>query len=161
MASRRNRNLSPVRSGGLPRSVWGLLLLAAVVGGCSEVTMGSTVGGVWQGELVAVPGADQIFGPVSMVSVGANTRITIEVNDGPPSSALGWLVRVGACDETGQLLAPPSSFTFIETDASGAGAQEILVGGGLPLEAQFAAGVFSDIDLSELLACADLFPIDG
>lgn len=87
------------------------------------------------------------------------TQIGIGVRGGVPESVLGWAVRNGSCNGTGQRIGPASAYPPIEIDSIGEGEAETVIFRRIETDVQYAAEVFDQPDgVGTVQACADLVP---
>lgn len=117
----------------------------------------------WEGELEAVQGASiELSGPAAMVVNSSDTRATVAAEVLIPDALdLAWVVKEGACGEDGMRIAPADAFPDLRLTGGAWTANALILRRLDRLSGSFAAEIFEgDVETGELLACADLLPVD-
>ena len=140
------------------------LALALVLAACTDTTVGTTGGGMWEGALSQLDAAGdvEISGTVTLSSRGGQMEAKVVMESDFSNEAFGWEIGTGTCEAPEGPIGRAQDFGFLEVDASGHGSAQVFVpGGGFAEDATFAAAVFPGIDdRSEPIACAELRPVD-
>jgi len=131
-------------------------LLPVLLGACLETTAPSPPI-LWQGDLIAASEELPIQGMISVLAQSFQTQMAVSVDGAETDSILGWAVRSGTCEGSGDPLGPPEAFPPIEIDEEGEGLSNALFQGRLNTTLPLSGVVLSDVSTSpEILACADL-----
>lgn len=138
----------------------GLLALGTLATACLDTTEPVEII-FWQGSLQPVPEAPvALGGGMTMMADQSFTMIGVGVEGGEAGSQLGWAIRHGSCDETGELVGPPGTFTELLLDDAGDGETQAILYRRIPDADVYAGEVLSSLEAGgEVLACADLIRI--
>lgn len=113
--------------------------------------------GMWRGE-IRPEGGSKVGGTV-MLMPGANgqTTATITLSGAPANGTHPWHVHAGTCAEKGAIVGPPTAYTPLSADASGAARLEAALPFATPTSGSYSVNVhMSASQMGMIVGCADL-----
>ena len=112
----------------------------------------------WVGELRPESGSG-VNGTVTIApaaTAGQSTAV-VALTGAPASGTHPWHVHMGSCAEKGAIVGPPTAYTPLSTDATGAARLEVTLPFAPPSTGTYSVNVhMSPTQMGMIIACADL-----
>lgn len=120
-------------------------------------TQTTGAGTMWQGE-IRPEGGTNVSGTVMiMPNAAGQTTATITLAGAPANGTHPWHVHTGTCAAKGPIVGPPSAYTPLTADATGAARLEATLPFAAPGSGSYSVNVhMSPTQMGMIVGCADL-----